>query len=392
MAKADAYDSLHVLTASDVEPFIADCFADRGDGYQIAVPMLYGAPGVGKSSLIAQIAEKHGYAVLDVRLAQVQPEFLSGIQYVSDDKRSTVSLKPSIIERVESLRAQTHKPVILLCDELTLAPADTLSAALEVLLDKRAAGFELPRDTRVIAAGNRTTDTSSAMVLDPPVRSRLASVILETTPEEVAAYISRKFAASPLVSAAIAWLTGSNAKAHFSRTRMVGDEATFFTPRGLEQGLRLADKHVTTLDGLEQNAAAALRMSSSVGSLVWGQICAFAALMTTVKPANEVLANPAAAQVPGTTEGFIAQMGAIQRHVSGMLPGKARDKAVKSVADYLERVAATKADAVRVWAIQISRETRDLLCNTVKADRVLSECGASGSDLAGLAGQARGGR
>ena len=389
--KADSYETLEVINARDIKPLFDACFTAAPSGYQVAVPMLYGAPGIGKSSLIAQYADKHGFALMDVRLAQIQPEFLAGIQYVAKDENASVSLKPAIVARAEALRAETGKPVLLICDELTLASQEVLSAALEVILDKRSAGYAFPTDTRIVAAGNRISDTSSAMILDPPVRSRLCSVILEPTPEEVGNYLKTTLPATPLLRCVVSWLHGSNAKAHFARNKVNGDDAAFFTPRGLEQAIRLSAQHVTTLANLQDNRAAAICFVGSVGRVIWNGVTAQAIIAATMRDPADVLNNPRGEKAPEKHEAFISQMGAIWEHISAMKKPKDQKHAATELAEFVEYVAEENAEFVRVWAQHLSESQRSVLCGNIKMQRVLADCGfGAGTDLSSLAAQAKG--
>lgn len=389
--KADSYETVEVITARDIKPLFDACFIAAPNGYQIAVPMLYGAPGIGKSSMIAQYAAAHGFALLDVRLAQIQPEFLAGIQYVSKSENESVSLKPAIVARVEQLRAETGKPVCLIFDELTLAAQDTLSAALELILDKRSAGYAFPTDTRIVAAGNRTVDTSSAMILDPPVRSRLCSVILEPTPDEVAAHLQATLPASELLRCAVGWLNGANSSAHFSRNRAIADDASFFTPRGLEQAIRLAAPFVATLDNLAKNRAAAIVFTGSIGRVVWQGICAHAIIAAAMRPAADILSNPANGKLPDTVEGFVAQMGGVKEHVRSIKNRKAREEALDKMADFVEACAEHNPELVRVWASRLSSVEKEEFCGKIKMQRILADCShGAGIDISELAKQARG--
>ena len=43
--------------------------------------MLWGPPGVGKSQIVAQVAEKNDIPVIDIRLSQMEPSDLRGIPF-----------------------------------------------------------------------------------------------------------------------------------------------------------------------------------------------------------------------------------------------------------------------------------------------------------------------
>ena len=48
-----------------------------------------GAPGVGKSEVIRQIGKKHGFKVIDVRLAQMSEVEIGGLIYPNADRTKT---------------------------------------------------------------------------------------------------------------------------------------------------------------------------------------------------------------------------------------------------------------------------------------------------------------
>ena len=60
-------------------------FASTRAGHHTPV-MLWGPPGVGKSQMVAHIAERHGMPVIDIRLSQMEPSDLRGIPFRVEDR------------------------------------------------------------------------------------------------------------------------------------------------------------------------------------------------------------------------------------------------------------------------------------------------------------------
>ena len=54
------------------------------DGDVRLAVMLWGAPGVGKSSIVAQVAAAHDLEFIDVRLSQLAPTDLRGLPVAED--------------------------------------------------------------------------------------------------------------------------------------------------------------------------------------------------------------------------------------------------------------------------------------------------------------------
>lgn len=137
--------------------------------------MLWGAPGVGKSQGVRQIATnitkvtgKHVH-VTDVRLLLFNPVDLRGIPTANADKTLAVWLKPHIFQMDES----TDVVNILFLDEISAAPPSVQAAAYQITLDRVIGEHRLPDNCIVIAAGNRTTDKSVAYTMPKALANRL---------------------------------------------------------------------------------------------------------------------------------------------------------------------------------------------------------------------------
>lgn len=139
--------------------------------------MIWGPPGVGKSEIIAQVADTMGYALLDRRVSYMMPEDFFGLPFADRDSKSTIRLVPDIIADVVRLNTETGKPVLLLLDELTSAGTPGVFAACyQLILNRCLANAHLPADTRIIAAGNRASDKGVVYEMPMPLANRMAHV------------------------------------------------------------------------------------------------------------------------------------------------------------------------------------------------------------------------
>ena len=120
------------------------------------IPLLvYGPPGGGKSSIIAQESAEAGRHLIDgVRLSQVMPEDIGGAIAPDMERRVAERLMPDIVKACWDVYNSTGKKIDLFLDEINHAMLSVLSACYQLVLERRAAGFELPPDTRIFAAGN----------------------------------------------------------------------------------------------------------------------------------------------------------------------------------------------------------------------------------------------
>jgi hypothetical protein len=110
--------------------------------------MLWGTRGVGKSSIVRQIAEHFGVPLVDLRLTTIEPVDIRGAIYADDTLGKTVWFPP------EFLPAADQPAGILFLDELTAADQRLQISAYSLILDRRVGNYRLPDGWQVIAAGN----------------------------------------------------------------------------------------------------------------------------------------------------------------------------------------------------------------------------------------------
>jgi MoxR-like ATPase len=110
--------------------------------------MLWGPRGVGKSSIVRQVAAHFAIPLIDLRLTTIEPVDLRGAIYADDALAKTVWFPP------EFLPAPDVHDGILFLDELTAADQRLQISAYSLILDRRVGNYRLPDGWQVIAAGN----------------------------------------------------------------------------------------------------------------------------------------------------------------------------------------------------------------------------------------------
>lgn len=144
--------------------------------------MLWGAPGVGKSQGVRQIAAKIEAAtgktvkVTDVRLLLFNPIDLRGIPTANEDRTLAIWLRPQIFDMDPSDKVIN----ILFLDEISAAPQSVQAAAYQITLDRTVGEHKLPANCIVIAAGNRVTDKSVAYKMPKALANRLMHLDVAT--------------------------------------------------------------------------------------------------------------------------------------------------------------------------------------------------------------------
>jgi hypothetical protein len=132
---------------------------------------LWGAPGIGKSSLVRAFADSVGLDCVSLLGTQLAPEDLIGVpQIVAGRSRFC---PPESIARDE--------PYCLFLDELNAASPDVQKAFYSLILDRRVGAYELPEGSIVIGAGNRATDNALARPMASALINRLVHVHLRAS-------------------------------------------------------------------------------------------------------------------------------------------------------------------------------------------------------------------
>ena len=148
----------------------------------IPTPFLWGPPGVGKSEGVRQLAERiekntgKRVIVTDVRLLLFSPVDLRGVPVADKNREFTNWLRPKLFAMDESLDCVN----ILFLDELSAAPQSVQAAAYQICLDRKIGEHKLAQNCIVIAAGNRTTDSSVSFKMPKALCNRLMHFDIHT--------------------------------------------------------------------------------------------------------------------------------------------------------------------------------------------------------------------
>lgn len=214
-------------TIKDLAPLYVEAIRQKVSFSQIPAPMLWGAPGVGKSDSIRQIAREielkthKKVFITDVRLNLFNPIDLRGIPVANEDKTLAVWLKPQIFD----MDASQDVVNILFLDEISAAPQTVQAAAYQITLDRRIGEHTLPENCIVMAAGNRTTDRSVSYRMPNALANRLRHIEVVCDFESWSKWAIQNHV-HPLV---LGYLSYDNSKLYQEDVDM--DQVAFPTPR-----------------------------------------------------------------------------------------------------------------------------------------------------------------
>ncbi len=183
---------------------------------------IWGPPGIGKSSIVKQIAASQELEFLDLRLSLLDPTDLKGIPFFNPDTNEGVWAKPSFLPSVPGSKG------ILFLDEINTAPPAVQASAYQLILDRKVGEYELPDGWSIIAAGNRENDRGVVYKMPPPLANRFVHFEMEVDFNDWKAWAYT----SKIESAIIAYLAYDKSMLFTFDAR--SNEKSFATPRSWE--------------------------------------------------------------------------------------------------------------------------------------------------------------
>ena len=132
---------------------------------------IWGPPGIGKSDIVQQITDSLGNSLMiDMRLALMEPTDLRGYPF-RNPETNTMEWAPPADLPTEELASQ-YDNIVLFLDELNSAPPSVQAAAYQLILNGRVGQYVLPKNVKIVAAGNRETDRGVTYRMPAPLANR----------------------------------------------------------------------------------------------------------------------------------------------------------------------------------------------------------------------------
>ena len=140
--------------------------------------MIWGPPGIGKSSIVGQLAKANDLEFIDVRLSQLAPTDLRGLPVAENGISKWYP--PEFLPR-------SGKGILFL-DEINMAPPTMQGMAQQLILDRCVGSYTVPDGWFIWAAGNRKEDRASVFDMPSPLANRFLHLQVEPDLEGFKAY------------------------------------------------------------------------------------------------------------------------------------------------------------------------------------------------------------
>ncbi|MDR2112061.1 MAG: MoxR family ATPase [Candidatus Accumulibacter sp.] len=129
---------------------------------------IWGAPGIGKSSIVEKFATEFGLPCVSLLGSQLAPEDIIGVPRIVEGKSEFCP--PRSIARDE--------PYCLFLDELNACSQEVQKAFYSLIHDRRIGEYHLPEGSIVIGAGNRAQDNAIVKPMSSALINRMFHVEL----------------------------------------------------------------------------------------------------------------------------------------------------------------------------------------------------------------------
>ena len=271
---------------------------------------LWGAPGIGKSSVVAQIAKDAKIAFVDLRLSLLDPTDLRGIPFFDAKTNDAIWAPPSFLPKAD------NKEGILFLDELNTAAPMVQAAAYQLILDRKIGEYTLPDGWAIVAAGNRESDRGVVFRMASPLANRFVHLEMESDLKDWRKW-AMQMGVDPIIIAYLAYRP--DALFDFDANK---DSKSFATPRSWEY----VNKILTSTPEVELLMP---MVSGAIGEELAASFLGFREVAETLPNMDDILEGKAV-EVPTDT----AALHVLSTSLSMRLAFETRTKVLNNVVEF----------------------------------------------------------
>lgn len=143
--------------------------------------ILWGPTGIGKSSIVKQLAKELNYKLTDIRLSQREAVDILGMPYTAKAKINGKEMDALSHHPPEwFLRSLMEGNTVLFLDELNRARPEVLQAVFELALDRKLNGVKLPDSVLIVSACNPPDARYDTVDFDDALTARFMHLHVKT--------------------------------------------------------------------------------------------------------------------------------------------------------------------------------------------------------------------
>lgn len=297
------------MRASSLSRVLSVCVDRRRPAF------IWGPPGVGKSDVVAQLAESKSMQLRDIRLNLLDPVDLKGFPVPNHETKQMSwyppdFLPPMFVRKEQKVRGKIETALvpndsrgILFLDELVAADRAVQAAAYQLMLNFRIGDYVLPEGWSIVAAGNRAGDRSVVHSMPAALANRLVHFDFDVNLDDFSTWA----VAHGIKSEVLAFLRFRSNLLHSFDPKT--NPRAFPSPRSWMFVNDLIGQGMTNDEEFET-------VKGTVGEGAASEFAAFIRIARDLPTVDEVLFNPKKAPVPESPSALYAMATSLAERAS----------------------------------------------------------------------------
>jgi len=151
------------------------------------IPMLWSLPGEGKTTAVEDLADRLGFDIRTVIVAQFDAGELGGFPALDVENKQYERYAPFFMKNFSE-----ERPTILFLDEIAQAPGANLNIMAQLTNERRIGEHRLPPNVVLVAAGNPMKARAGTQQMPTHLKDRLTHLNIETDHEGFRQYALKK--------------------------------------------------------------------------------------------------------------------------------------------------------------------------------------------------------
>lgn len=304
--------------------------------------LVSGSGGIGKSSVIKQIAEDYNLQLIDIRLSQVTRYDLLGYPQATEvnaitgyDSNGYPIIEPS--KRMEYVPLmdlpldtdelpQGKDGWILFLDELLQADKYVQGSAFKLILDRMVGSHNIHPNVRIVAATNGALNSTADNKMIAPLKSRFTHIEMVAEPEEFKQYVESQVMLDKWDARILGFINFKPEHINNYDSKVINDVQTYSCPRTIEM---LSNQINSGLLALDEDVHRPV-IVGIIGEYAGNDFIDFLSLYGSLPTIQEIEQDPSGAVMP-------TEVGAQWALSSLLLQGITSTNESK-IATYIERI------------------------------------------------------
>lgn len=276
-------DSLAFSTPRQTRRYVERCILSG------VVPYITSSPGMGKSSIVKQIADDYGMILIDHRLSTSAPEDLSGLPRFREDGRAEFSPFADLFPLEGDPIPEGANGWLLLLDEFPSASKSVQAAAYKLILDRMTGQKKLHPNVAIVCAGNLQSDRAIVNPIGTALQSRMVHINMQVSFDE---WLDDVAIPQKWDERIIAYLSAN--QPHLMDFDPNHENSTFCCPRTWE----FVNKILKTGDKGQIPAEDTVLLGGTITTGIATSFVQFTAVYKELVSLQEIMKNPEEARLP----------------------------------------------------------------------------------------------